>query len=85
MLREVSKVLTVPCHITANLTGEDKRGQARVRGSLEATAEQHNGGSTLTLNMRLEVLGKLASLGAIPMRRRADEIFSDFAKRVGAG
>lgn len=74
-----------PRHITANLTGDDKRGQARVRGSLEASAEAQSTSSTaLTLNMRLEVLGKLASLGAVPIRRRADEIFSEFAERVRA-
>ena len=82
------KVLDVeqPRHIMAELTGDDKRGQARVRGTLEATAEtQPDGaGTTLTLSMRVEVLGKLATLGAIPMRRRADEIFSEFAERVRA-
>lgn len=72
-----------PRHISADLTGDDKRGQARVRGTLSATAEPAAAGETsLTLSMRVEVLGKLASLGAIPMRRRADEIFTEFAQRV---
>lgn len=72
-----------PRHISAELTGDDKRGQARVRGTLTATAEPAaDGGTSLTLSMRVEVLGKLASLGAIPMRRRADEIFTEFAQRV---
>jgi carbon monoxide dehydrogenase subunit G len=41
-------------------------------------------GARIALSMRMEVLGKLASLGAAPMRRRADEIFSKFARCVEA-
>jgi carbon monoxide dehydrogenase subunit G len=72
-----------PRRITAALTGDDKRGLARIRGTLEALAAQKDDHTTeLSLSMRLEVLGKLATLGALPMRRRADEIFSEFAARV---
>ena len=71
-----------PRRIVAELAGNDRRGQARVRGTLEATVESAGGGSRLTLDMRLEVLGRLAALGAAPMRRRADEIFGEFARRI---
>lgn len=73
-----------PRRIEADLAGNDSRGQARVRGTLEATVDPAGAGSRLTLGIRMEVLGRLATLGAAPMRRRADEIFSEFTRRVQA-
>jgi carbon monoxide dehydrogenase subunit G len=76
-----------PRRIVAGLSGADRRGQARVKGDLEAVVEPSGDGgdgSRLTLGMKLEVLGKLATLGAAPMRRRADELFGDFVRRVDA-
>jgi hypothetical protein len=32
----------------------------------------------------IEILGKLASLGAIPIRRRATEKFAEFARNIQA-
>ena len=72
-----------PRHITAALVGDDLNGQARVYGTLEALAEPTTDASTqLRLSARVEVLGKLATLGAAPMRRRADEIFKEFVERM---
>jgi carbon monoxide dehydrogenase subunit G len=73
-----------PRRITADLSGDDKRGQARVRGTLEATAEAQNGSTQLRLGMRLEILGRLATLGAVPIRRRADEVLSEFLRNVAS-
>jgi carbon monoxide dehydrogenase subunit G len=73
-----------PHSITAELLGNDRRGQARIKGTLEARLEAMGAGTRIALNMRMEVLGKLASLGAVPMRRRADEIFARFARCVEA-
>lgn len=75
-----------PREIVAELTGNDSRGQARVRGALQATIEARGdgAGTVITLGMRMEVLGRLAALGAGPMRRRADEIFNEFARCVQA-
>ncbi|MCC7368151.1 MAG: SRPBCC family protein [Chloroflexi bacterium] len=74
-----------PKRIVAALTGADSRGQARVKGTLEGTIEPLGDDRVrLTMSMQLEVLGKLATLGAMPMRRRADEIFTDFVRRIDA-
>lgn len=77
-----------PRRIVAQLAGDDSKGQARVRGSLEATidpaSQPDQPGCALRFTMRMEVLGKLATLGAAPMRRRADEIFNEFVRRVQA-
>jgi carbon monoxide dehydrogenase subunit G len=34
--------------------------------------------------MKMEILGRLATLGAVPIRRRADEVFNEFVQRVHA-
>jgi carbon monoxide dehydrogenase subunit G len=76
------KTVDEPRQLVAELSGNDSRGQARVRGALDAELEPTNGGTRLVLSMRLEVLGRLAVLGAAPMRRRADEIFQEFVHCV---
>jgi len=74
-----------PRRIVAALTGADSKGQARVKGTLEGVIEPlADERSRLVLSMQVEVLGKLATLGAMPMRRRADEIFTDFVRRIDA-
>lgn len=73
-----------PRRLEAELTGNDGRGQARVTGSVEALLESSVAGTRLEVKARLEVLGKLAALGATPMRRRADDIFAEFVRRVKA-
>ena len=70
--------------MTANVAGNDKRGQARVRGEVAASVVAADGGSALELTSRIEVLGRLATLGAVPMRRRADQIFDVFVRNLSA-
>ncbi len=76
------QALEEPTRLSAELTGNDGRGQARVKGSIEALLEPAGSGTRLSLNAHLEVLGKLAALGATPMRRRADDIFAEFVRRL---
>ena len=64
--------------MTADIAGNDKRGQARVRGEVAAVIIGEQDGARLELTSRIEVLGRLAALGAVPMRRRADQIFDVF-------
>jgi carbon monoxide dehydrogenase subunit G len=73
-----------PRQIVAELTGNESKGQARVRGTLDATLEPLETGTRLELSMHMEVLGRLAALGAGPMRRRTDEIFNEFVRRISA-
>src|ERR671927_1479969 len=46
-----------PRRITADLSGDDKRGQARVRGTLQATADEQGGATQLHMGMHLEIVG----------------------------
>jgi carbon monoxide dehydrogenase subunit G len=73
-----------PRRIVAAISGNDAKGQARLKGNLEATVDLDGTGTRLVVSTRIEVLGKLATLGAAPMRRRADQIFDEFIARVSA-
>lgn len=68
----------------AKVAGDDKGGQARVRGDLVAgVTATGDAASTLDITSNVEVLGRLATLGAVPMKRRADQIFELFVKNIG--
>lgn len=72
-----------PSKLTAEITGVDGGGQNRMKGTLSAELKKADQvGTLLTFNATVEVLGKLASLGAVPIRRRANELFAEFASRV---
>jgi len=65
--------------MVAAVSGEDRAGQARVRGEVRATVlAGEGGGSRLEVSSEMEVLGRLASLGAVPIRRRGDQVFEAF-------
>lgn len=68
--------------MTARIAGNDNRGQARVRGEVTAIVVSADTGSRLELTSNFEVLGRLAALGAVPMRRRADQIFDLFVRNL---
>jgi carbon monoxide dehydrogenase subunit G len=68
--------------MTAHIAGNDRRGQARVRGDVAATVEPTDTGGRVDLTSNIEVLGRLAALGAVPMRRRADQIFDIFVHNL---
>lgn len=71
-----------PRRIVAAISGNDAKGQARVKGNLEATVASVGEATHLVIASRIDVLGKLAAFGAAPMRRRADQIFDEFITRV---
>ena len=73
-----------PRRIVAAISGSDAKGQARLKGNLEATVDPLGDGTQLVVSTRIDVLGKLATLGAAPMRRRADQIFDEFIARVSS-
>lgn len=70
--------------MVAAVSGDDRGGQARVRGEVRATVHEADDGSRLDVESAVEVLGRMASLGAVPMRRRGDQIFDAFVKTIGA-
>ncbi|MFN7949719.1 MAG: SRPBCC domain-containing protein [Blastocatellia bacterium] len=75
--------ISEPHFIRAELTGLDKGGQNRLKGTLSAALQNHTtNGTQLVFDSSVEVLGKMASLGAVPIRRRSNELFAEFARRV---
>ena len=84
MKMEVAVVEAVePSRLRAELSGGDFGGGNRVSGTLVAELKPVEASSTLlSFDSSVEVLGKLASLGAVPIRRRATELFAHFAERV---
>ena len=82
-----------PKLLRASLKGADAHSLNRVSGTLRAelSVASASSGTTETLaepgtQMRfeasVEVLGKLATLGAIPMKRRTTQLFGEFARNI---
>ena len=72
-----------PSLLQAEMSGIDVLGQNRVSGTLSAELKQASSAETLlSMDSRVEVTGKLATLGAAPIRRRANELFTQFAERL---
>jgi carbon monoxide dehydrogenase subunit G len=68
--------------MVARIAGEDRAGQARVRGEVAAAVRASGDGATLDVTSDVEVLGRLASLGAVPIRRRGDQVFDQFVRNL---
>ncbi len=69
--------------LEAQLTGFDRGGKNRLKGNLQAELSQlENDKTQVEFSANIEVLGRLASLGASPIRRRTDQHFSEFARRI---
>jgi carbon monoxide dehydrogenase subunit G len=75
-----------PSLLQAELTGTDSRGQNRLSGTLRAELKENSpsamAGTLISMDSSMEVTGALATLGAAPIRRRANEIFAQFAERL---
>ena len=82
----VTIVRTVePSLIEAELNGADAKSQNRLSGTLRAELVQdHPAETRLSVDASVEVMGKLAALGASPIRRRANELFAQFTERLQA-
>lgn len=73
-----------PSLLKASLKGLDSGGANRVSGSMQvALAPSAAGkGTGMRFEANVEVLGKLATLGAVPMRRRTAQLFAEFAGNI---
>lgn len=74
-----------PTLLKATLKGGDARGLNRVSGTLQAAvnvADASPIGSRLHFEASVEILGKLATLGAVPIKRRTSQLFAEFARNI---
>jgi len=73
-----------PSFLKASVKGADSIGLNRVTGSLRVTLSPVASSTRMQFEVDIEILGKLATLGAVPIRRRATEKFAEFARNVQA-
>jgi carbon monoxide dehydrogenase subunit G len=71
-----------PSELKASLKGSDLVGLNRMTGTLEIALTTEADGTRMHFDASIEILGKLATLGAIPIRRRAAQVFAEFAKNI---
>jgi carbon monoxide dehydrogenase subunit G len=71
-----------PSLLKAGITGADSKGLNRVTGSMQITLSPAPSTTRMRFEASVEILGKLATLGAVPIRRRTTEAFGEFAKNI---
>src|SRR5438445_3206060 len=70
--------------LKASLKGGDSIGLNRITGSLRIMLTPASSATRMRFEADIEILGTLATLGAVPIRRRATEKFAEFARNVQA-
>ena len=73
---------TEPSLLKAAIKGADSLGLNRVTGSLQVALHPSPAGTQMHFEASIEVLGKLATLGAVPIRHRTTESFATFARNI---
>jgi carbon monoxide dehydrogenase subunit G len=73
-----------PLFLKASIKGGDSIGLNRITGSLHIMLSPASSAAHLRFQADIEILGKLATLGTVPIRRRATEKFAEFARNVRA-
>lgn len=73
-----------PSSLKASIKGADSIGLNRLTGSLHIMLSPAASAARMRFEADIEILGKLATLGAVPIRRRATEKFSEFARNIQA-
>lgn len=68
--------------LKASLKGADAIGLNRVTGSIEIALAPAVAGTHMRFDAAIEILGKLAMLGAVPIRRRTTQSFAEFAHNI---
>ena len=62
--------------------GADPEKQNRLTGSMHVALSAVPSGTQMNFEASVEVLGKLATLGAVPIRRRTTQLFAEFARNI---
>jgi carbon monoxide dehydrogenase subunit G len=71
-----------PTLLKTSIKGADSMGLNRVTGSMQVGLSAVETGTQMHFEASIEVLGKLATLGAVPIRRRTTQVFAEFAKNI---
>jgi carbon monoxide dehydrogenase subunit G len=68
--------------LKAGIKGADSMGLNRVTGSMQISLSPASSGTQIRFEASIEILGKLATLGAAPIRRRTTQTFAEFAQNI---
>ena len=71
-----------PARLTASLKGADSHSLNRMSGTIQVALSRADPGTEMRFEASVEILGKLATLGAAPMRRRTTQLFAEFARNI---
>jgi carbon monoxide dehydrogenase subunit G len=71
-----------PSLLKASLQGSDSMGLNRITGAMHVALSPASPGTQMHFEASVEVLGKLATLGAVPIRRRVTQLFAEFARNI---
>ena len=73
---------TEPSLLKATIKGVDSMGLNRITGFMQIVLNPAPGGTQMRFEASAEILGTLATLGAVPIRRRATQAFAEFAQNI---
>jgi carbon monoxide dehydrogenase subunit G len=71
-----------PSLLIAAIKGADTMGLNRITGSVQVALSPASSGTQMHFEASIEILGKLATLGAVPIRRRTTQAFAEFAQNI---
>ncbi len=71
-----------PSVLKAGIKGADSMGLNRMTGSMQVALSAAPSGTQMRFEASIEILGKLATLGAVPIRRRTAQVFTEFARNI---
>ena len=73
-----------PTQLKAAIKGADSMALNRITGSMQVSLRPASPGTQMQFEASIEILGKLATLGAVPIRRRTTQAFAEFAQNIQA-
>jgi len=71
-----------PTQLKAAIKGADSMALNRITGSMQVSLSPASPGTQMHFEASIEILGKLATLGAVPIRRRTTQAFAEFAQNI---
>ncbi len=71
-----------PIQLKAAIKGADSMALNRITGSMQVSLRPASPGTQMQFEASIEILGKLATLGAVPIRRRTTQAFAEFAQNI---
>lgn len=78
----VVESITEPSHVRTRATGRDKFTGTRLAVVLDVTVTPEEAGSTFAVDAKVDVQGRLATMGFGVIKRRVDQNFEEFERKL---